>query len=106
MILRAGKWIAGLMLSILTSLSVAGESKLVTGKLLAFEEKTGNLIIKGQEKSYPVAARSRLETHHKLSNFISLLPGMRVSLFSEDGYSVSRILIHGPYSLIKQAETH
>ena len=107
--LRGGvtmKWIACLMLLFLTSFAVASESKLVTGKLLAFEKNTGYLVIKGQAKSYPVAAGSRLETYHKLSNFISLVPGMRVSLFSEDGYSVSRILIHGPYSLIKQAETH
>ena len=100
------KGIAGLIFMLLASLSVAGESKLVTGKFLAFETNTGNQIIKDQPDSYPVAQGYKLETYHKLSNTIFLTPGMRVSLFSEDGYAVSRILIHGPYSLIKQAESH
>ena len=100
------KWIACLLLWFLTSVAMASESKLITGKLQAIDHRTGNLIIKGQEQSFPVAARAKLETYHKLSNYIYLIPGMRVSLFSRDGHSVSRILIHGPYSLIKQAETH
>ena len=98
--------VMGLILCLLTSLVQAKDSTLATGELQAIEHRTGNIIIKGQKRSFPVAPGFTLETYHKLSNSVHLLPGMKVSLFSEDGRSVSRILIHGPYSLIKQAETH
>ncbi len=100
------KWIAYIVLAFMTSLAIAGETKLATGKLQAIDPKTGFLSVQGDNKSYPVAAGATLETHYKLTNFISLIPGMKVSLFSEDGHHISRIFIHGPYSLIKQAETH
>ena len=100
------KWISVVIICLLSSWSLAGESKLITGNLLSIDKASGNLVVKGGSSPYPVAAGAVIETYHKLSNYIYLIPGMRVSLYSEDGDHVSRILIHGPYSLIRQAETH
>ena len=99
------KWL--LVLLMFLPLSVyAQEKELTKGVLKGINHNTRALIIGSSGREYPMADHVKIESPYLKSNHYFLLSGLTLSLHSKDGKKVSRIVIHGPYSLLREAVKH
>ncbi|MTI13466.1 hypothetical protein [Sansalvadorimonas verongulae] len=98
------KWILALLISVVSLSSYGAEEQLTKGILEGINNSTRAVIIGSRE--YPMTDNVKIESPYLESNHYFLLPGLTLSLHSEDGKKVSRIVIHGPYSLLREAVKH
>lgn len=100
------KWLLALFIVCLPLVGYAQEKELTKGVLKGINHNTRSLIIGSSGREYPMADHVKIESPYLKSNHYFLLSGLTLSLHSEDGKKVSRIVIHGPYSLLREAVKH
>ena len=98
------KWILAFLISVVSLSSYGAEEQLTKGILKGVNHNNNSVIVGGRE--YPLTDTVKIESPYIESNHYFLLPGLTLSLHSEDGKKVSRIVIHGPYSLLREAVKH
>ncbi|WP_281646622.1 hypothetical protein [Parendozoicomonas sp. Alg238-R29] len=100
------KWILSVLMLCFSLSGYAEEKQLTKGVLKGINDNTRSLIIGSAGKEYPMTDDVRIESPYLKSKHYFLLPGLTLSLHSLDGKKVSRIVIHGPYSLLRKAVMH
>ncbi|CAM3587020.1 hypothetical protein [Parendozoicomonas haliclonae] len=78
----------------------------VRGTILSINESAGTLQLEGNSQEYVLNSDVRLESFDLRHQKIFLVPEMDVTLYLEGGNGITRIVIHGPYSLMQELKTH
>ncbi len=100
------KWIIRVCLALVVTGVFAAETRLVKGVVEHVNGRTGELQIKNKTRTYIIAPGVEIQSSYTTKERLSVYPGLNVSLYSEDGDNISRIVIHGPYSLLRKREQH
>ncbi len=97
------KWIITIFSIVMAVGATAADGLLVRGTLKEVHSEQSALELYRRDILYTMNSNVVIETVRSDSNYFLLLPGLDVSLHSEDGRTVSRIFIHGPSDILDKA---
>lgn len=84
---------------------MAADVYLARGSVVGIDEQRGRLSLKGYASAFALQPEAFMLWHGKKRPLV-LQKGMEVSLYGTGPDAVARVEVHGPYSLMRQIDSH
>ena len=93
------------VMSLFNPVAEASERKVAQGTIESVDGKTGFFRLKNNDKEFRPSGRVVIQISG-VEERMPLRPKMRVTLYSSGGDRITRIVVHGPYSFLKELRQH